>query len=67
MNRPALALAALAVLGAASLYADEKKPTNSGVAWYATWDRALEDAKRSNRPILLIAAAPQCHGISGLW
>jgi len=38
-----------------------------GIAWYATWKDGTDEAKRSGRPILLIAAAPQCHGVSGLW
>ncbi len=37
------------------------------IAWYGTLDGARAEAKRSGRPILLLAAAPQCHGISGLW
>lgn len=28
-----------------------------GVAWYTTWDTALDEAKRSNRPIFFMAAA----------
>jgi hypothetical protein len=38
------------------------------VAWHGTWNGALAEARRSGRPILLLAAAPQCAaGISGLW
>jgi hypothetical protein len=37
------------------------------IAWYGTWERGARVAKATNRPILLIAAAPQCHGVSGLW
>lgn len=39
----------------------------TAVAWYGTWKGALAEAQRSGRPIFLIAAAPQCHGISGVW
>ena len=39
----------------------------AGVAWYTTWDTALEEAKRSNRPIFFMAAAATCSGISGVF
>lgn len=39
----------------------------SGIAWYADWDTGLAEARRTNRPILLIAAAPHCHHVSGIW
>ena len=38
-----------------------------GVAWYATWDNALAEAKRSNRPIFFMSAAAQCSGVSGVF
>lgn len=38
-----------------------------GIAWYTTWDSALEEAKRSNRPIFMFAAATQCSQISGVF
>lgn len=38
-----------------------------GPAWYTTWDTALEEAKRSNRPIFFMAAAATCSGISGVF
>ena len=37
------------------------------IAWYTTWEQALSDAKRLNRPILLQSAAPQCSGVPGMW
>lgn len=37
------------------------------IAWYGAWQQGLAEAQRSNRPILLVAGAPHCHGISGLW
>lgn len=39
----------------------------AGVMWYATWDTALAEAKRSQRPIFFMAAAAQCDGISGVF
>ena len=38
-----------------------------GIAWYTTWETALAEAERSGRPIMFIAAATQCHGISGVF
>ena len=37
------------------------------IAWYATLDSALEEAKRSQRPILFTSAAPACTGVPGVW
>lgn len=45
------------------------KPENAPAAiqWYATWDSGLREARRTNRPILLVSAAPHCAGVSGIW
>ena len=37
------------------------------IAWYATLDSALAEAKRSKRPILFTSAAPACTGVPGVW
>lgn len=37
------------------------------IAWYGTLRQGLAEARRSGRPILLIAAAPHCHNVSGIW
>jgi hypothetical protein len=42
-------------------------PDNGGIQWFATWDSALAEAKRTVRPILLVSAAPHCAGVSGIW
>ena len=39
----------------------------AGIAWYTTWDTALAEAKRSNRPIFFMAAAATCNGIPGVF
>lgn len=39
----------------------------SGVMWYTTWESALEEAKRSGRPIFFMAAAATCSGVSGVF
>ena len=38
-----------------------------GVAWYATWDNAVAEANRSNRPIFFMCAAAQCTGGPGVF
>lgn len=38
-----------------------------GIAWYTTWETGESEAKRSNRPIMFVAAATQCRGISGVF
>ena len=58
MYRLTLAILSLTLVASA---ADQK------IAWYGTWDLAKAEAKRLNRPILLISAAPHCHNVSGLW
>ncbi|MAE75899.1 MAG: hypothetical protein CMJ85_03395 [Planctomycetes bacterium] len=37
------------------------------VAWFGTWDRAKAAAKRTNRPILVVSAAPHCNKVPGVW
>jgi hypothetical protein len=38
-----------------------------GIQWFATWESGLREARRTNRPILLVSAAPHCAGVSGIW
>ena len=45
-----------------------KLPIGSeAVIWYSTWETALTEAKRSNRPIFYMAAAHQCGSVSGTF
>lgn len=37
------------------------------IQWFGTLDEALAEAKRTNRPLLMTAAAPSCRGIAGKW
>jgi len=39
----------------------------AGIAWYTTWDSALAEARRSNRPIFFMSAAATCSGIPGVF
>ena len=43
------------------------KPGQVGIDWYSTWDTGLAEAKRSGRPIMFVAAATQCSGVSGVF
>ncbi len=38
-----------------------------GIAWYTTLETGKAEAKRSNRPIMFVAAATQCRGVSGVF
>ena len=38
-----------------------------GIGWIPTWKQGLSEARRTNKPILLMAAAPQCAGVPGQW
>ena len=42
-------------------------PQEPGIAWFGTWAGGLAEAERTGRPILLMSAAPQCHGVPGMW
>lgn len=51
----------------ASLIFTASAQAQSGIAWYGTWEQGYREALLSGKPILLTAAAPQCHGVSGIW
>ncbi len=40
---------------------------DDGIGWIPTWQQALAEAKQTNKPILLVAGAPQCGGVPGVW
>jgi hypothetical protein len=39
----------------------------AGIAWYSTWETAKAEGIRSGRPIMFVAAATQCGGVSGVF
>jgi hypothetical protein len=39
----------------------------AGIQWFGTLESGLRVAARSGRPILLVAAAPHCAGVPGIW
>jgi hypothetical protein len=44
-----------------------KQDKGQGIAWFATWQDGLKEAKRTGKPIFLVSAAPHCAGVSGTW
>ena len=44
-----------------------QQPAAPGIAWFGVWSEALAEAQRTNRPILLMSAAPSCQGVPGVW
>ncbi len=68
-------LAALACVS--NLYAQGPRPEDlgatpadlgsPGIVWYPVLEDGLKEAARSNRPILFMAVASQCSGISGVF
>ncbi len=38
-----------------------------GIAWYPELAQGLAEAERANKPILFMAVASQCGGISGVF
>lgn len=39
----------------------------AGIIWYGKLQDGLQAAKLTERPILLLSAAPQCAGVPGMW
>ncbi|MEM7165387.1 MAG: hypothetical protein AAF581_07985 [Planctomycetota bacterium] len=37
------------------------------IAWYGTVAGGLAEAKRLQRPVLLVSAAPHCRQVPGVW
>lgn len=69
---------ACGILIALALLRPESQPIEPGraappakisgqIQWFATWQSGLKEAQRLNRPILLVASAPHCAGVSGVW
>jgi hypothetical protein len=63
----AAVLGIAAVMAAVGVAQQPQGPASGGIAWYATLESGLREAKRTGKPILLVAAAPHCAGVSGIW
>lgn len=67
------ALTVVATAGAAKAQAPMKtqaaraEPSSTAIGWIPTWDQAIAEARQTGKPILLIAAAPSCGGVPGVW
>jgi uncharacterized protein YyaL (SSP411 family) len=42
-------------------------PVKKKVDWLYDWPQALAEAKRTERPIMLIFAVPACEYVPGMW
>ena len=58
---------ALLLLPLATTLAAPPADAAERIAWYSSVKQGLAVAKTTGRPILLVSAAPHCHGISGIW
>ena len=64
MNKGLIAVILIQVLANSGFSDDSNEPK---IAWYGTLQSGLAEAERSQKPILLVSAAPQCLGVSGIW
>jgi hypothetical protein len=60
-------LAALIGLLICSAIARPAIAETEGIGWIPTWRQAIAEASKARKPILLVAAAPQCSGVPGIW
>ena len=54
-------------LNGADRKGDEEAGIPSGIVWYGVLEDGLAEAKASGKPIMLLSAAPNCVGVSGIW
>lgn len=66
-HRIRLITALAALIFVDTCYAQNKSEIPSGIAWHGVLTDGLADAKATNRPIMLLSAAPQCAGVPGMW
>lgn len=55
---------AMATIVNSHVHSEEVQPR---IAWYGTVKSGLAEAKRTNKPILFVSAAPHCLGVPGEW
>lgn len=66
-------LACLTLTSAAAIAQAETAPSTAAaetaakIQWFGNLEQALKVAKRTQRPILMSSAAPQCGGVPGMW
>ena len=42
-------------------------PTGERISWYGTLAAGTAEAARQKKPLLLVAAAPECQNTPGVW
>lgn len=57
----------LFVLLAVLFVSQAARAHSEGIGWIPTWKQAWAEATKTRKPILLIAAAPHCGGVPGIW
>ena len=66
-SHPLMTTALLATLGIASTQEPMVSARDGGIVWFGDLVTGLNEAKRTNRPVMLMSAAPHSHNISGIW
>ena len=56
-----------ACLSVCLLFSPAVMAETDGIGWIPTWNQAAAEAARTHKPILLVAAAPQCASVPGIW
>ena len=67
VNRTGMVFFSLIVVSFLTCQTHEAKANEYGIAWYGVLSDGLAEAERTGKPILLVSAAPQCVGVSGMW
>lgn len=64
---PLVCVHALILLLFSTVSHASEAPRPAGIQWYGTWAGGLAAARKGRRPILLVAAAPHCKHVPGVW
>ncbi len=67
LRHASLCLFALWILASGPALAQTGQGLPEGIVWYGVLKDGLEQARQTERPILLLSAAPQCAGVPGMW
>ena len=60
-------LSMLLVMLAGLLLPCSAMASTEGIGWIPTWEQGVAEARRANKPMLVVSAAPQCHNTPGVW
>ena len=67
LRHASLCIFALWILANGPALAQTGQGLPEGIVWYGVLKDGLEQARQTERPILLLSAAPQCAGVPGMW